>query len=325
MRYYEISLTPPGGSTATTVWSSHPKGVFDPSAQNVMFDMPVLPYDTPAGGQTISIEGVSLQQIGQAMNAVGSTVTVKGGMQKGLPLANPAQAGVLVVGQVFQAFGNWEGTEMSFDMVILPSSFTSANPGNLVLNWRAGQTLADALTNTFNTAYPGVPVSMNIGSNLVLSNDEPHPATTLEELSAYVSDLTDSHFQQKVSITIQGGKIVVFDSTYQPSPIQLQFTDMIGQPTWIDAKTMQVKCVMRSDIQVGAKILMPQGIQNAAANGATNFAGLVSTQAASLPSQMKYQSSFQNTFQVSELRHVGNYRAGDASGWCTIFNCIATA
>jgi hypothetical protein len=52
---------------------------------------------------------------------------------------------------------------------------------------------------------------------------------------------------------------VVFDKTYQPSSIAIQFTDLIGQPTWIEPNTMQVKTVMRADLQVGSIITMPQG------------------------------------------------------------------
>lgn len=317
MRYYEISLTPAGGSTATTVWSSHPNGTYDPAAPNVEFDMPVLPYDTPAGGQSITIEGVSLQQISQAQQLVGMNVTVKGGMKAGLPLANPNQAGTLVVGQLFQAWGNWEGTEMSLDMVLLPSSYTTDNKGNLLLNWTKGQTLGDALTNTFKTAYPNMPVSMNISTDLVLPNVEPGHYSTLEDLAYAVGELTQGVFNNRVYITIQAGTIVVYDNTYKPSAIQIAFTDMIGQPTWIDKATMQVKMVMRGDIKVGATIKMPSRMSNAP--------GLITTTSNAYPSSYKYQSAFQNTFQVIGVRHIGNYRANDASAWCTVLNCLTSA
>jgi hypothetical protein len=315
-RYYDITIGLQGGSPIS-VWSSHPNGVFDPAAANVEFDMPVLPYDTPSGGQSILIEGVSLQQISQAQQLTGMQVTIKGGMQKGLPLANPAQAGTLVQGQIFQSFGNWEGTQMELAMVILPSPYSMQNTKPIVLPWAKGQPLSDALNQMFATSFPGMPVSMNIGSNLVATNDSHHFDYTLEGIAYKVSDLTEQLFQQKVYITIQCGKIVVFDSTYQPSPIQIAFMDLIGQPTWINVNTMQVKTVMRADLQVGGMITMPQGIQNAP--------GLVSTTQAALPSSIKYQSAFQNTFQITELRHVGNYRATDASAWCTILNCVTSA
>jgi hypothetical protein len=90
---------------------------------------------------------------------------------------------------------------------------------------------------------------------------------------------------------------------------------MIGQPTWIEPKLIQMKTVMRADLQIGSIITMPQGVQNAP--------GFVQTTNNSLPSSIKYQSAFQNNFQVREVRHIGNFRSSDAADWCTIFNCLA--
>lgn len=318
MRYYDISITPKDGSSASFAWGSHPGGVFDPGALNVMFDMPVLPYATPSGGQTIMIEGVSLEAISQAQDFVGSQLTFRGGMQKGLPLANPTQAGVLLHGEIFQSFGNWEGTEMVLNFVILPSRYTQTTKGNLVLNWRAGQPLSEALQSCLSIAYPDMPISINIGSNLVLDNDDPHYAGTLEEMAQHIGDLTDQQFNgQRVTITIQAGKIMVYDTTQKPPVIEISFTDMIGQPTWIEPQIMQMKTVMRADLQVGSIIRMPQGMQN--------VPGLITTWPDSLPSSIKYQSAFQNNFLIREVRHIGNFRSPDGADWCSVFNCVANA
>lgn len=317
MRYYDISITPPGASSPSFAWGSHPNGVRDPGAPNVMFDMPVLAYGTPSGGQTITIEGVPLEVLSQAQNFAGSNIVVRGGMQAGLPLANPNQAGVLVAGQIFQSYGNWEGTEMSLDLVIQPAVYSMDTPGNFVLNWSAGQSLADALKATLAIAYPGMPITVNIGSNLVADTNEIHFCSTLDGLANYIGDLTEKSFNgQRVTITIQSGKIVVFDTTFQPSPIQIVFTDLIGQPTWIEPNTMQMKMVMRADLQIGSTIRMPQGLQN--------VPGQVGTFGASLPSSIRYQSAFQNVFQVSEMRHIGNFRSGDSASWASVFNCITS-
>lgn len=315
MRYYDISITPQGGTTPMFAWGSHPNGNYDPGALNVDFDMPVLPYGVPSGGQTITLEGVSLEAIGQAQKFAGANLVMRGGMQSGLPLANPTQAGVLVAGQIFQSFGNWEGTEMTLDFVILPSVYTMQNPGNITLNWTAGQSLAAALQACLSVAYPNMPISINIGSNLVLDRDVHAFFSTLDGLAQKVAELTNAYFGgQIVTITIQAGKIVVYDRTYQPAPIQINFTDLIGQPTWIEPNVMQMKTVMRADLQVGAMISMPKGYQN--------VPGFVSTSAYSLPSSLKYQSSFQNNFQIIQLRHIGNFRSSDASNWATVFNCV---
>lgn len=328
MRFYEITLYPPGSTTAVRTWSSFPGGQFDPGALNVEFDLTVAPYATPVGGQSITIEGISIADLMQPqqfapriVNGVqqpGMTFVLKGGMGKGLPFANPAQQGTLLKGQIWQAFGNWEGTEMSLDFVINPGGFDSDNPGNFVLHWQAGQPLSTALQNCLSVAYPGNPLSINISDQLVQSATEVHLCSTLEELSQYVQEVTHGQFlganYPGVNITMQAGALSVFDNTWQPSTVQLNFTDLVGQPTWIDVNTLQVKLIMRGDLQIGTAVKMPTGL--------SGQAGQVLTSGNSLPSSTNYLTTFSGSFQIIEVRHIGNFRAGDGGSWVTVINCV---
>lgn len=315
MRYYDLTITPSDSTTPFRQWTSYPGGKYDASALNIEFDMPVAPYHTPTGGGTVTVHGIALEDLGQAQQFAGMTLTLKAGMKAGFPLANPAQAGLIVTGQVIQSFGNWEGTEQTLDFVILPSNYTNENPGNHSLSWPAGTPLGPALQQCLSVAYPGMPISMNISPNLVNSSDQHHVCGTLEEMAQFVGPWTDDQFKNPVQITIQGGKLKVFDQTYKPGPVQLVFTDFIGQPTWIDNLTMQVKTVLRADLEVGSVITMPQGLPNAP--------GFIGTSAPSKPAGIKYQSIFKNSFQISELRQIGSFRSSDAADWCTVLNCIA--
>jgi hypothetical protein len=45
-------------------------------------------------------------------------------VKKGLPLANPAQAGVILEDTIFQGYGNWIGVEQYLDLVFFSNSFT---------------------------------------------------------------------------------------------------------------------------------------------------------------------------------------------------------
>ena len=328
MRFYEITLTPPGGTKPTRTWSSFPGGQFDPGALNVEFDLTVAPYATPIGGQSITIEGISIADLMQPQQFApqiingafqpGMTFELKGGMGKGLPLVNPAQQGTLLKGQVWQSFGNWEGTEMTLDFVVNPGGYDSSNPGNFVLNWQSGQPLSAALQNCLAVAYPNVPLSINISNQLVRSEVEVHHCGTLEELAQYVHEVTSGQFlgptYPGVQITMQGGALSVFDSTWQPPTVQLNFTDLVGQPTWIDVNTLQVKLVMRGDLQIGTAVKMPIGLSGQAAQ--------VLTSGNSLPSSTNYLTTFSGSFQVIEVRHIGNFRSGDARSWVTIINCV---
>ncbi len=242
------------------------------------------------------------------------TLELKAGMKAGLPLVNPSQAGTILKGTVFQTFGNWEGIEQTLDFVVIPGIYTIDNPGNFVLHWRAGTPLSAALQQTLSIAYPNTAISINISSDLVLSYDEVHVCGTLDQLAQMIGDVTEGVFDNRVNIAIQGGKVVVWDDSYSPSPIQLAIADFVGQPTWLAVNTMQMKMVARADLQVGAMVRMPQGYQN--------LPGLVTTTANSSPSTVKYQTAFQNNFIVNEIRQIGNFRSNDASQWSTIVNCL---
>jgi len=313
-RYYEITLTPQGSTTPIRTWTSHPSGIYDPAALQIDYDALIAPYGTPSGASTVSIHGISLKDLTQPQQFAGMNLELKAGMKAGLPLVNPAQAGTIMRGQVFQCFGNWEGLEQTLDFVIIPAAYTVDNPGNFVLNWRAGMSLSDALRQTLDVAYPNTPITMNISADLVQAYDEIHVCGTLDQLAQMVGDITEGVFDNRVNIGIQGGKIVVFDTTYSPAPIQLVFTDFVGQPTWIAVNTIQLKMVARADLVMGGLVRMPEGLQN--------LPGFVTTGQSASPSTVKYETTFQNNFIVNELRQIGNFRSADASQWVTIANCI---
>ncbi|WP_244108872.1 hypothetical protein [Burkholderia anthina] len=315
-----VSKTAPATAATPRTWTSHPNGVFNPSALDIEFDCPIADYATAPNAFTITIHGVSLADLSQAANFEGMQLSLQGGMKTGLPLANPLQAGVLVNGQVFQSYGNWEGTDMRLDLVVLPSSYTLDNPGNIVLNWRTGQPLGPALTNTLQVAYPGVPIQMSISDRLVQNHDEVHFSATLQELAQCIQGITRGHFLGAdyggVRVTLSNGRFLIWDDTFQPPQIQIEFKDLIGQPTWLENNVMVFKTVLRSDLQVGARVLMPQGMQN--------IPGMVISSQQSFPSTNKnyYQTAFQGLFQIAELRHIGSYRSSDGASWVTVVKCV---
>lgn len=89
-------------------------------ALNIEFDFPVGFMGNPAGNATLRIWGVNRNDISQAFLLEGNTILVYGGMMKGLPLANAKLAGLLLSGFVYQAWGNWQDTVQTLDMVITP-------------------------------------------------------------------------------------------------------------------------------------------------------------------------------------------------------------
>lgn len=318
-RFYAITC-------GSRTWASRQNGKDDPGALNVEFDFFEYIYGIPggdAGNATLTIEGISLQDLQQAQNFVGQKLSMQAGMSAGFPLAKQAQAGAILEGQVFQSFGNWIGTEMTLDLVVVPSSFTLGNPGNFVLNWQPGTSLQDALTQTFSAAYANVspqpvPSFQLAGSYAPAPNGHLTRYSTLRNLAAAVNSMTKAASPDGTGVFIAymntGNAILVFDGAGPAQPVQIAFTDFVGQPTWIDANVMQFATVLRADIGVGVSVKMPQGLQDAP--------GIVTTAAASYPAQFKYKTSFQGAFLIKSVRQIGNFRDANGTSWVTVFQAV---
>jgi len=335
VRYYDIKIQPPpkpgaAPGAATLHYTSYPGGIgggnsgaallgapltafgipgggtspYDPGALNIEFDTFVFPAATPMGGSTVRIEGISPALLTNAQQFAGQLLTLRAGMGPGLPLAKPQQAGLILQGQVLQAYGNWQATEINMSFVVYPAIYTLAAPGNIVLNWTAGTTLKSALQTTLAAAYAGVPINISI-ADTVLSHDEKHVASTLSGLARLLNDIVPG-----TQIVANGDTIRVFDSTYQPAPKPLLFEDMIGQPMWIRQATIQAKFAMRADIQVGDTIEFPQT--------STAMPGFVQTARAAIPSAPNYQSAIKGKFAVQSIRQIGNLRQPSGDAWCTL-------
>jgi len=83
---------------------------------------------------------------------------------------------------------------------------------------------------------------------------------------------------------------------------------MIGQPTWIDYNTIQVKLVMRGDLNVSDVITLPPSLATATQQSFLNF---------------QDKSSFTGNFQINEVEHFGNFRQPDAASWNTTVTAVA--
>lgn len=299
-------------------WTSFPNGSIDTGALNVEFDVYATTFATPLGDAALKIWGVGLQDV-ISPDFNGMQIDLYGGMGKGLPLANAAQQGLLVSGTVWQAFGNWQGTDMSLDFIIKPLDTSASKPANIVFQWKAGVQLSSALAATLTTAYPAYKQQININPNLVLAHDEAHYCPTMTSLAQFLEGVTINLFgttYQGVQITLRENTFIAFDGSTPATPTTLLFTDLVGQPTWYAPQMISVATVMRADLQVGGYIQMPIGY--------VAGAGSIVTQASSL-SQYANKSAFQGAFQILQARHIGNFRDPDGRSWVSIFNCALPA
>jgi len=324
VRYYKIDIDD-GGTVFTSL---NDDGSTNPAALQVEMDVPVAPYATPVGAAWVRVWGVPLQQVAQTKDLNNKSVKVFGGMARGLPLANPAQAGLLVQGTIFPAFANWIGTDQTLDLIIAPPFGTpggasgqqvgqGAPPGgqvaNIVHNWKQGTPLSNAVQQALRTAFPNYTVNVNIGANLSLPRDDVGYYETMGQYASYIKDLSqklnNSPTYIGVNVTVSGTTISVYDGSQSSGggagPTAIAFTDLIGQPTWLGLQTVQAKVVMRGDLQVGGQITLPPAQATVTAE--------------SFP-QFRSSSAFQGTFTIIQLRHVGSSRQPDAASWCTIID-----
>jgi hypothetical protein len=141
MRYYNIVLANPttgeqilpsslGAKRGTNILAPNlsgqditsllPNGQPNPGALNIELDISESPRHIPVGESYLRIWGLGLQDIGATLDLNGVNISMFAGMSKGLPLANPAQSGLIVKGSVFNSWGNWIGTDQTIDLVLGP-------------------------------------------------------------------------------------------------------------------------------------------------------------------------------------------------------------
>jgi hypothetical protein len=303
-----------GLSTYTSLIGQNPSafGSTFAGAQNIEFDIPVAALNTPVGGAYVRVWGISLQEIAQANNLNNLSIKIYGGMAKGLPLANPSQSGLLLEGSIQQAFGNWQDVNMTLDMVINASYGTATQPANIILNWKKGQQFSSAIDSALAIAFPQYKRNININTNLVLTEDaEPGYFQTVSQFAQYVKQKSQSILgadYQGVDILLTQNTFNVYDGSTQTNPKQILFTDLIGQPTWINPGQIHVETVLRADLNVGDYVKLPRTPLITTAGALSQYA------------QIKQGSAFQGTFMIDYIRHVGNYRQPTGTSWITTFD-----
>jgi hypothetical protein len=311
-------------------WTSHPGGVNDPGAQNVVFDVAVLPAAIAYGAVFVTIEGVGLADLKNvnnfsALQPDGSYapwgIRFSAGMMGGLPLSEAQPpAGVIFQGQVMEAFGNWQGTEMSLSFLIVPSVHTYDHPANLVLDWNKGQDLSSATALMLHQAYPSHAILMEIQPGMVNASHRPHYTATLKQMAEHILNVTQQwggvQSYPGVSIAMHNNTIRVFDGTTAgaSTPVQLHYENLIGQPVWTTSDTLMITTVMRSDINVGDVIEMPQRF--------TNNPGYVITRPTLDNYGLNYDVIFKGKFLVTGVRQIGDFRSGDGAQWATVIQAV---
>ncbi|TGC28040.1 hypothetical protein [Escherichia sp. E1130] len=341
MRFYDIQIFNAADASGNPGalyrrYSSLKNGVYNPGSLMVEFDLLRFGESTPQGQSSITVWGISPQEMQQArQDMFGKSIKMWVGMSKGLPLANPAQSGLVLDGTIWQVLGNWQGTELRMDLIVTAGAVSSVNPAplapiNLTVPWNKGIKLSVALTQCFQNMGGGYRFSISVSDRLINNFDSNMFCGSLTELASKLKSLSkgiirDANYSGVEITMVNGKEIRVFDNDFDnhqdkdskksasyrnKKPVQIDFKDLVGQPTWVQFGTVSIPCVMRSDIQVGDYIRMPKKLRPM-------------IQASSY-SQFRDDSAFTGDFLVSSVRLLGNSRQPDANSWVTVLEAHPT-
>lgn len=362
MRYYNLTISPISGGGPSLTFTSHPNGPQqppDPGALQVEFDIKVTTFATPdqvpsgggPSGSLVRIWGIPLSLIAQAKNlsapASGTPTykaVLKGGMGKGLPLANPNEIGTLIQGTIWRAIGNWIGVDMTLDLYLSPLSSgisglsysqygTDKTPnlpiGNYSIHWVAGQPMGPAIQAALQAAMPGATIVVSISPQLIVPTTEDGYFSTAAAFADEVKSRSISILgpgnpnYNGVDIKSTNGIISVYDLTQETSNTatppnttvggpakMITPTDLIGQPTWIGNNEIQVTTVLRGDIDIGNQLTLPPTLTTAGANTVAQGA-LINN----------FPLAFNGNWVVLKITHVGNYKSPSPQQWVSVFDC----
>lgn len=336
MRYYSLTISdaagkvyvPQGltlqkgsgkGPTFASTSDGSVTGKPDPNALQIEIDAPVAPFNTPQGNAMVRVYGVGLPMLSQAANLSGGNISLSAGMGVGLPLANSSQAGEILNGFIYQAYGNWQGTNQVLEMVVM-MGVRQKEP--IIFYWKAGASFGDTLMSALKGAFPGCTVNVSVSPSLQTPSDYGFWSFSLTGLAEQIQQYTqslgtksiDSHYPG-VLLTRRGNIITAFDATQPPRVVSVAFQDLIGQPTWITAGDITFQTVLRSDIEIGDVVSLPSQI-------AVPYA-LTSATAAAPNAPVSSRLAFHGKFMVNEVHHYGSFRAPGADAWNTTFKAAA--
>lgn len=313
-------------------------GPFDASltptyALDLDFDFNLVSYDVVTSGSLVTLYGIPISFLYQAVNFVGANITLSGGFGKGLPLSNPSNSGILLYGTVYDAYANWEGTSQSLNWVVnalvcksdIPyyQNTLQEAPESINFSVLRGQPIQPAISMAISQAFPDYELSVNIdNSRLIASENYNITSSSMPSFASNIKQISQQLIKDPdyfgVNIALNGRTITVYDNT-NPNlqrVIQLEAYEIIGQPTWLQYPNISVKVPLRGNIRVSDIIQLPMGTDQA--NSILNISQQNSF------SRARSMTAFNNRFVVISVRHIGGYQKADANNnWVTILEATA--
>jgi hypothetical protein len=341
-------------------------GMTNPAALNIELD--IASYQLHQVGDVksyVRIWGLGLRDISSALNLnytdpsdmkTAKRIKVEGGMAKGYPLAKVDQQGVLAEGLIYQAFGNWVGTDMTLDLILANGGTggtgSTAAPVNYSFTWAKGEQLS-ALCNRVLKQMNNLDVNLSLSQARVAPQDYSGTYGSLEDFAGWVQRTT----QGQLGDTDQGVAVVISRKRVHVMERDPNLAPLIGPP--IPGGPIEAAApgagVTGSELTTGAgpqpagPVPDPKKIKFDDLMGQVTWIGYGSIQAklvmrgdldvsdiirfpeglisqvtaGSFPAQggtgrLADSLAFGNQiFQIQQIQHWGNYRQPDAASWNT--------
>lgn len=185
-------------------------------------------------------------------------------------------------------------------------------PINFIHNMQPNQLLSAAIQQTLSTAFPSAKLDIAISAGLKLAYQDAGFYQSFQQYCGYIKALSHSILGTQnyagVKMWADGNTIHVKDGTSQSNSHTLNFTDLIGQPTWVSVNSIVIKTVMRADVAPGDTVTLPAGVQTTTTPSLDFIGGTNPT---------PLHLTFQGSFTVTRVLHTGDSRHPDSSQWCT--------
>ena len=326
MRFYNITIAPPieNPESFSAFTFSSQSGIGDNNYSALRVDLDFFQdwFHQPSANGHVKIWGIDLKDLNQKgdLNPVlinktfqYKQIIIQVGMSKGLPFANPRQAGLAIYGSIIQAFATWQGTEVGLDLVFIPSNINPNVQANIPAIWQKKTELTDIVKTALNTAYPNTLVNGSFSTGLKWTENTQSQNFNLINFAQAVNDISKIINKKPnylgASITINNNGFYLSDNGVTPTAAKtIFFTDVIGNLTWLGRNLIQAKVVMRADINVGDYITFQQNIP---------VLNVVNNE-----SQYRNNLSFNGTFWVTRVHHMGSSRQADGNAWVTVIDAV---
>lgn len=321
MRRYELIIRSPEGKVMTGA-DGKPIGPFaSKEAKNgaglqITFDLPVIACDLNVAGGSVVLRGVPVTMLHSCVNYYQARIELYAGWQKGLPLVNPEQYGMILNGEVINAWANWQGTDQSLNFSVNPSVVygIGKEPVKIAVSGRKGERLDVVLMRALKAAFPAKKIITGIDTGLFLMEDL--NAVEYKSMGELAWSLKRVDGWSAIEVSVQPDRIIVFDRTYQGSAKTVAGTELIGQPTWIDQNTVSFKVPLRHDLAVSDIVSLPRALT-------TGDTGALTLNSAKARNKKFWDTPlFSGNFQLIAVRHLGDFRNQSADGWCTVCEAV---